>query len=635
MANTIGSIIVEMAADIAGFRGKLNEAVKATNEAVEKIKSGFELIGVGLSAGALIEFTKSTIEFGDQLFKASQKAGIGAGALSELAFAAKSSGVGLDELSASLAKMQKAVSSAGSGVGIANQLLTALGLTFSELKALTPEQQFEVFAQRINDLKVPADKTRAAIELFGRAGADLLPLFAQGAEGIAKARTEAGLLGASFSDDTIERMHSTQESIDHVTAALKGLGTAIVVDAAPSLSLLADRLTAFISGDELKSVTAQIELVKTQLKEQQSGFFGPAAGSVSDRDLLTLETKLATLKLIEQTSIDIKNQNINGLLDSLSPPPGFGTDVTEIKINPNLKIREDSLKKFYEDLDSITQTSGEKLLSDTAKLQAKLAVLLDAGIISQSDAFNRERGPADTKALSEFFTSNKTIVDQSIRESQDSFKTYYAGLAEDSRAAAAEAKKSFDETAQFAVQAGRAIQNSFAQAFENIGKGGLRGLVADFVTAFKQIFAQAAAFDLSKALGLDKIFANQGGGSAVGGIFGALGSLFGGGSDSTAVTFNNGAGTASLLGFAGGGSFGVGGAGGTDSQLVQFKASPGERVTVSTPGQGGGVTVINNNYIDSRTDSTQIAQMIQASTQRAVQQSKSEMTQLIKRGAFA
>jgi hypothetical protein len=37
--------------------------------------------------------------------------------------------------------------------------------------------------------------------------------------------------------------------------------------------------------------------------------------------------------------------------------------------------------------------------------------------------------------------------------------------------------------------------------------------------------------------------------------------------------------------FATGGSFMVGGRGGTDSQMVAFKASPNERVTVETPGQ--------------------------------------------------
>jgi hypothetical protein len=55
-------------------------------------------------------------------------------------------------------------------------------------------------------------------------------------------------------------------------------------------------------------------------------------------------------------------------------------------------------------------------------------------------------------------------------------------------------------------------------------------------------------------------------------------------------------------GFATGGSFLVGGSGGTDSQLVQFMASPDERVTVETPEQqrrraagSGGGRVVNVN----------------------------------------
>ena len=44
-------------------------------------------------------------------------------------------------------------------------------------------------------------------------------------------------------------------------------------------------------------------------------------------------------------------------------------------------------------------------------------------------------------------------------------------------------------------------------------------------------------------------------------------------------------------GFKNGGSFTVGGSGGPDSQLVAFNATPGERVSISPQGQGGGVTV--------------------------------------------
>ena len=72
----------------------------------------------------------------------------------------------------------------------------------------------------------------------------------------------------------------------------------------------------------------------------------------------------------------------------------------------------------------------------------------------------------------------------------------------------------------------------------------------------------------------------------------------------TEPLFSKGGGVlAGMMGFASGGSFDVGGQGGTDSQVVAFKASPNERVTVSTPGQqgggggnGGGGIIINQNF---------------------------------------
>lgn len=66
------------------------------------------------------------------------------------------------------------------------------------------------------------------------------------------------------------------------------------------------------------------------------------------------------------------------------------------------------------------------------------------------------------------------------------------------------------------------------------------------------------------------VMGTRGVGGNVGGLLGAVAKGFG------------------LPGFASGGSFRVGGAGGTDSQLVAFRASPDETVSVTRPGQGGG-----------------------------------------------
>lgn len=74
--------------------------------------------------------------------------------------------------------------------------------------------------------------------------------------------------------------------------------------------------------------------------------------------------------------------------------------------------------------------------------------------------------------------------------------------------------------------------------------------------------------DLLKAM-INTIFSMMG--SSGGGIGGLFKGLLGG-----------------LMGFKNGGAFTVGGAGGVDSQLVAFKATPGEQVNVSKAGQGGG-----------------------------------------------
>ncbi|HGG04726.1 MAG TPA: hypothetical protein ENK28_04655 [Aliiroseovarius sp.] len=107
-----------------------------------------------------------------------------------------------------------------------------------------------------------------------------------------------------------------------------------------------------------------------------------------------------------------------------------------------------------------------------------------------------------------------------------------------------------------------------------IGKG-LRGfkslndILGSVLQSISQVFLKAASSQLSQVF--TGIF-----GAGSGGFFS---SLFSG-----------------LFGFANGGQFQVGGSGGIDSQVVAFRASPNETVTVTKPGQtipgtvGGGVT---------------------------------------------
>lgn len=167
-----------------------------------------------------------------------------------------------------------------------------------------------------------------------------------------------------------------------------------------------------------------------------------------------------------------------------------------------------------------------------------------------------------------------------------------------------EAKESFekaDEGAQQAKAASDQLAISFKSAFEEAVAGGgkiddiFEALIQDIIKMIVQLYilkpllnAIAKQFEILLSNGF-----NPGGAYAMpsssGGNFG----------------FDGGAG-GSWLNFSHGGSFQVGGSGGTDSQLVAFRASPNEHVSVTTPGQaagmgGGGVTVNVINKTDGKT----------------------------------
>jgi hypothetical protein len=111
-----------------------------------------------------------------------------------------------------------------------------------------------------------------------------------------------------------------------------------------------------------------------------------------------------------------------------------------------------------------------------------------------------------------------------------------------------------------ASEAGQSFAETLGDAF--------KGLVTGTMTikeAIRGVIGQLASMWAEK--GAQALF----GGGVAGKSGGLFGSLLGG--------------IGSLFGFANGGEFKVGGAGGVDSQLVAFKASPNETVSVTKPGQ--------------------------------------------------
>jgi len=236
----LGQLVIELAANTARLESDMGKAVGVVERGARKITSAFKFVaggaGGGLLASTLINAGREAINFGDNLNKAAIKAGVSGKAISELAYAAKLADVDLAALSTSIKKMQVSLSEAKSGAKGPTEALHALGLEVANLQGLKADQQFELIADRIAQLKDPADRTRAAVELFGKSGADLLPLFEKGAAGIREAREEAERLGLVFGDEQLKKLAEADDAIKRLDAAWQGLEVTLTAKVAPALT---------------------------------------------------------------------------------------------------------------------------------------------------------------------------------------------------------------------------------------------------------------------------------------------------------------------------------------------------------------------------------------------------------------
>ncbi len=145
------------------------------------------------------------------------------------------------------------------------------------------------------------------------------------------------------------------------------------------------------------------------------------------------------------------------------------------------------------------------------------------------------------------------------------------------------------------VRTFKSAEDAFIEFIEK-GKVNFSKLITSLISdlarlAFQQFVTKPLAGLLQSALG--GLIGGITGGTTSGGFLGGIGSLFSGllGGKGYSPSFAESR-------FATGGSWVVGGSGGVDSQMVKFRASPGERVTVErnggSNGGGGGSTVVFN-----------------------------------------
>jgi len=260
MANTLGSMVLELGADYARFEQGLNRAAYVAQQSAERMQKTMQsaIDGISTSLGNiagslvaafsvdhLVEFGKRAIDAADEVGKMAQKVGVSVEALSALQLQAKLSNVANEELQTGLSKLAKTAADAAGGGKQQAAVFAAMGVSLKDAAGnLRPmDELLGDVAGKFATYKDSAAKTALAQEVFGKSGAQLIPYLNDlGQKSLPEVIEQANEFGAVISTKASKYAEDFNDNITRLSVEAGGFANAVVAKVLPSLVSLSGQM---------------------------------------------------------------------------------------------------------------------------------------------------------------------------------------------------------------------------------------------------------------------------------------------------------------------------------------------------------------------------------------------------------
>ncbi len=275
-----------------GLQLEGQERLKAFTSGIDGAVAGVRTLGAALAGGAAVAavtaFASHMAELGGELEDSSKILGINTQALQEWRYAAKLVGVGAEEMNGAMMILNRNVDAAGRGSKSQAEAFKRLGVDIrdSEGNLRDMDSILVDVSTGLSQIENGSERAGAASALFGRSGAKLLPLLAQGAEGVAALKKEFQELGGGATPEMIAAADEFGDEMDRLDTGLFALKARIAQSILPALTSVVnvakDAVGAF---NRLNKETHVVEIVLTAAGvaavtfgvKFAAGFAGPIA----------------------------------------------------------------------------------------------------------------------------------------------------------------------------------------------------------------------------------------------------------------------------------------------------------------------------------------------------------------------
>ncbi len=372
---------VVFGAQIAGVVAGVNqvkEQIETLNGSVSGITDAFKGVGealAGLFAVEKIEqFTEHMSEMGEQAIRTSEMLGMSVEKVQELSFASQMVGGGADGAAASLTRLERNMAEAQSGTGKAYEAFQNLGISLDDLKTKSPDQILGMIADAFAGAEDGATKTAYAMDLMGRAGAQLIPLLDQGSEGLERMGMIGRETGSILSGEQAEAFEKTHQSLSTMNASFTGVAVTLFDTFRPAIDAIVGGITDLVQcfNESIKS-GGQLHPVIMLLAVAFDGLvMGIESGVAAIRTTIEgVELALYDLLILVNTIVDAVKDLFSGLGAAISDALHGRFDQIEVDFKKGVDQMKVDWQAGMNEMNHAAGTFADDVISTWAALQKR------------------------------------------------------------------------------------------------------------------------------------------------------------------------------------------------------------------------------------------------------------------------
>jgi len=259
----IATLSIDLVAKLANIERDLGKAAhiaernaqrmeSAYSKASSVIGSAFAGLAGAFSVGAFASMVQSSIDAADSLSKLSQRTGETVENLAKLQYAGSLADVSNEALATSLKKLSKNMAEAVGGTGDVADAFKAIGVavTGADGSLRSSGDVLNDIADKFASYEDSAAKAALAQALFGRSGADLIPLLNSGSQGLKDMGDEAQRFGIVISTETAQSAEKFNDQMTRINTVMSSFFVQTSAEMLPLLNELADSLVNIAKDGE-------------------------------------------------------------------------------------------------------------------------------------------------------------------------------------------------------------------------------------------------------------------------------------------------------------------------------------------------------------------------------------------------